>query len=330
MKSRKNNVNRKYKDSLFCFLFGNEEYKNFTLDLYNAVNGSSYTNTDDIRITTIKDIIYINVKNDVSFLFTGKMNFYEHQSTFNPNMPVRMFIYAGRVYNRFIKENELNIYSSSVIKLPLPKCVCFYNGSEETEEKFILKLSDSFSDTEESDIEIKVTMLNINYGDNKNILNNCKPLAEYSYFIDDIRNRNQKHKDIAKSVSEAINNLPEDFKIKPILESHRAEVMSMCVLEYTQEQAEKFHKAEIEQYKKEAMDANLRADSEKTRADSEKTRADSEKTRADSEKTRADSEKTRADSAETRADNTKKVLIEMLKNTGKTDEEIQDIIKQIK
>ena len=124
MKYKISKVRRKYKDGLFCFLFGNEEYKNFTLALYNAINNSNYTNPDDIHITTLNDVIYMSMKNDVSFLLAGEMNFYEHQSTYNPNMPARIFIYAGRVYNKFIHDNKINIYSSSVIKLPVPRCIC--------------------------------------------------------------------------------------------------------------------------------------------------------------------------------------------------------------
>ena len=35
-----------YKDRLFSFIFGSEEHKDWTLSLYNAVNGSSYDNPD--------------------------------------------------------------------------------------------------------------------------------------------------------------------------------------------------------------------------------------------------------------------------------------------
>ena len=288
---------RQYKDSLFRFLFGNEEYKNFTLDLYNAVNGSNYTNPEDIHITTLNDVIYMNIKNDVSFLFTGEMNFYEHQSTFNPNMPVRILIYAGRVYNKYIHDNKLDIYSSSEIRLPVPKCICFYNGNNKIKDKTILRLSDSFSDTDDkTDIEVKVTMLNINYGNNRKLLKACKPLAEYSYFVKCIRKNLNRTNDLKQSISESIDMMPDDYVLKPILNSHRAEVMDMCVLEYTQEKADEFHKAEINRLKDEAL-----------------------------------KEKNRADDAEKRADNAEKAtknLIAFLKNSGKTDDENKEILHQ--
>ena len=86
------NGNREYKDSLFVYLFGNEKYKRFTLELYNAINGTHYTDEDEVEITTLEKVVYINVKNDVSFLISGKMNFYEHQSTYSANIPLRMLI----------------------------------------------------------------------------------------------------------------------------------------------------------------------------------------------------------------------------------------------
>lgn len=55
-------VNREYKDRLFRLLFGDERYKENTLALYNALNGTAYTNVDDINICTIEDVIYIDIK----------------------------------------------------------------------------------------------------------------------------------------------------------------------------------------------------------------------------------------------------------------------------
>ena len=87
--------NKQYKDRLFNFLFGSEENKAWTLSLYNAVNGSSYTNPDAIQITTIKEVMYLGMHNDVSFLIAEDMALYEQQSTYNPNMPLRMLQYTG-------------------------------------------------------------------------------------------------------------------------------------------------------------------------------------------------------------------------------------------
>lgn len=136
-------INTKYKDRLFTFIFGNAERKEWTLSLYNAVNGSSYTNPDDIMFMTMDDVLYMGMKNDLSFLVTDLANMYEQQSTYNPNMPVRKLMYAARMYDRYIHLHKLNIYSTKQVRLPVPKLVTFYNGREDMEDS-ILELKDAF------------------------------------------------------------------------------------------------------------------------------------------------------------------------------------------
>ena len=121
-------VNRKYKDRVFCMLFGNEENKKNILSLYNALNNTNYTNETDIEITTIEDAVYIKMKNDVSFLVDSYLSLWEQQSTFNPNMPIRGLMYYGNLYNSYIEEHSLNIYGSTLVKLPTPQYIVFYNG----------------------------------------------------------------------------------------------------------------------------------------------------------------------------------------------------------
>ena len=75
------NVNRKYKDRVFKFIFGNPENKAWTLSLYNAVNGSQYRNPEDIQFNTIEDAVYLGMKNDVSFIIRSEMNLWQHQKT---------------------------------------------------------------------------------------------------------------------------------------------------------------------------------------------------------------------------------------------------------
>ena len=58
-------VRRTYKDSLFRMVFREKEE---LLTLYNAINGTSYENPDDLEITTIDDVLYLGLKNDISFL----------------------------------------------------------------------------------------------------------------------------------------------------------------------------------------------------------------------------------------------------------------------
>ncbi len=83
-------LNTKYKDRLFRLIF---HEKKELLELYNAVNESNYTNPEELEITTIEDVVYMGMKNDLSFIIGDEMNLYEHQSSFCPNLPLRGLFY---------------------------------------------------------------------------------------------------------------------------------------------------------------------------------------------------------------------------------------------
>lgn len=174
-------INRNNKDVLFGLRFQN---KKDLLQLYNAVNETNYTDEQQLEITTLGDAVYMAMKNDVSFLVSNKMNLYEHQSTFNPNMPIRGFEYFAELYSAYLEKNELDVYGSSLIKLPTPQYVVFYNGTKEQPEKTVLKLSDAFEKIGhngiEPAIEVQAIMLNINLGHNQLIMEKCKKLKEYA------------------------------------------------------------------------------------------------------------------------------------------------------
>lgn len=236
--SQNSSVNRKYKDTLFRMIF--RDRKNL-LSLYNALNNSSYTNPDEMEITTLEDVIYVGMKNDVSFLFSSIMNLYEHQSTVNPNMPVRGLFYLARIYQNYIKKMDLNIYSSGQIPLPVPVYVVFYNGGKAEDEYQELKLSDAFMKSEftwQAALECNVMVININLGHNEELLENCKILWEYAYFVNEVR-ENQKHGfSIEEAVRKAQKNCIEQDILKEFLKKNSAEVKDVILEEFNQEQYE--------------------------------------------------------------------------------------------
>ena len=237
-------VNEEHKDRIFKFLFGNPENKDWTLALYNAVNSSSYNNPDNIQLNTIEDAVYLGMKNDVSFIILSELNLWEHQSSYNPNMPMRFFLYAAKLYEKYIANSDYYPYSSTLQKAPRPKCICFYNGTVDQPEKKILKLSEAFGG--EADIEVCVTMLNINYGNNKNLMEACKPLNEYAWLVDRIRHYQKTTKNLEASIDIAINEMPDDFVIKKFLLSNKAEVKGMFLTEWDQEKVLAQERREVE------------------------------------------------------------------------------------
>ncbi len=240
-------INRENKDRLFKFIFGNEKNRAWTLSLYNAVNGSSYKNPDEIEFTTIDDVLYMGMKNDISFLITDIMNIYEHQVTFNPNMPMRYLIYLGMIYSKYTENNKhrINLYSTTLQKFPLPKLVCFYNGLVEMKDQVELRLTDAFDTTiGEPDVEVKVTMLNINYGRNKKLLNSCQVLQEYAWFIERIRINQEVTGELEEAVEQAISQMSDEALIKPFILANKAEVKRMCITEYDEAQTMAMFKEE--------------------------------------------------------------------------------------
>lgn len=228
-----NITNREYKDRLFKKVFYNKED---LLSLYNAVNGTDYVNPEDIEINTIEDFVYMNMKNDVSFLICDVMNLYEHQSSQNANMPLRGFFYLGELY-KGIFENHKDLYSSRMIKLPTPQFLVFYNGRENEPDEKYLYLSDAYSGciSGEPAIECRARMLNINYGHNKELMEKCKRLKEYATLVKFVRDNIDcgMSKDIA--ITKAVDDCIKEGILKDILEKHRLEVTQMLFTEYDEQ-----------------------------------------------------------------------------------------------
>ncbi len=238
-------TNSECKSRLFSFIFGKEQNKKWTLALYNAVNHSDYSNPDDIEINTIEDFLYMSMKNDVSFLLHSSVNLYEHQSTYNPNMPVRQLMYLGQIFDKYIKKNRFNIYGTKRIELPIPKLVTFYNGLKDTEDAVDLYLRDLFPEAgrDESDVAVRVRMLNINYGRNKELLDACKPLNEYAWFVEQIR-VNTRSMETNEAIGKALADMPDTFSIKEYLLENRSEVEMMCLTEYDEAETMNMFKEE--------------------------------------------------------------------------------------
>ncbi len=243
-------ANRLYKDRVFKFIFGNPENKEWTLSLYNAVNGSNYRNPDDIQFNTIEDAVYMS------------MNLWEHQSSFNPNMPMRFLTYGTQLYEKYTATSGYYKFSRKLQRLPKPHCICFYNGTEEQPEQQVLKLSDAFGG--EGDIEVKVKMLNVNYGKNRALLETCQPLREYAWLVDRVREHQRVLQNLEAAVDASIDEMPDSFVIRTLIEAHRAGVKKMFLTEYDEEKMK-------EQERKEAfadgVDAGVAEANERVAAD---------------------------------------------------------------
>lgn len=223
-------INRSYKDRLFKIIF---EDKKELLSLYNALTGKNYQNPDELEINTIDDVIYMHLKNDMSFILDDWQNLFEQQSTFNPNQPLRGFFYFADLYK--VKYFGKKIYSTRLLKIPTPQYIVFYNGTTNIPDRKELRLSDAFQQpTEQPDIEVVAHMLNINYGHNKELMERCRKLKEYAQFIDIIRHylRENKQWSNEQAISKAIDDCIKNNILRDILQKERLRVMASILSEF--------------------------------------------------------------------------------------------------
>ena len=226
-------VRKKYKDRLFRKVFQN---KNDLLALYNAVSHTDYKDPAALEITTIDNAIYMSMKNDLSFLIGSVMNLYEHQSTFNPNMPLRGLSYFARLYEAYTAQHKHNVYGRKLIPLPMPQYIVFYNGREDQPDESWLKLSDAFlppfKDGDTPVLECRVRMLNINLGHNLPLMQDCRRLWEYSTFMNEVRHNLDRGFSLEHAVNAAMDNCIRQDILKDILLQCRSEVLLMFLTEY--------------------------------------------------------------------------------------------------
>ena len=230
-------VNRNYKDTIFRMLFSDR--KNL-LSLYNAINGTSYENPEELEIVTLENAIYMGMKNDLAFIIDTNLFLYEHQSTYTPNMPLRDLFYISAEYQK-------SLYSSALQKIPAPNFIVFYNGRDKKEDRWENCLSEAYENLfGEPKLELKVVTLNINEGRNHELLEQCQTLREYAAYVALVR-KYAKSMELEAAVEKAVDKCIHDGILEEFLQRNRAEVIAVSIFEYDKEEEErKLRKAEFE------------------------------------------------------------------------------------
>ena len=225
-------------DHLFIAIFGKntERSKRWRLELYNALNNTNYTDPDALELNTLENVIYIKMHNDVSFLVDSQMTLYEHQRTTNPNMPLRGFFYFAQLYQKYIDSKGELIGTSTLIKIPNPNYIVFYNGATERDEDYELKLSDAFmNDDKSGKFEWTARVLNINKEYNLPLQKKCKPLYDYIQFVSRINENKEKGMSIGEAVDEAVDWACEQNLLEGYIREQKAEVKMNLLTEYDEE-----------------------------------------------------------------------------------------------
>ena len=231
-------ANREHKDSVFKMLFGNPEILG---KLYSAITGVDLPQDISININTISGVLVKGMRNDISFTIDNRLVvLIEHQSTVNENMPLRIFKYIEKVYNKLL--DYKNIHIRPLIRIQRPEFIVLYNGKKPFPETKTLRLSDAFMDIEgltvEKDrlsLELVVHVYNINHGQNREIQQKCETLNQYGLFIEKIREYEKTGLTLDESLEAAVKYCIESDILKEFLREHGSEVISMMIHEYTTE-----------------------------------------------------------------------------------------------
>ncbi len=235
MAEKKDNVTSKFKDNVFCMLYRD---KRNLLELYNALNNSAYTNVDDLQVTTLNGGSYMKYKNDASFLLCMSLYMFEQQSSKNPNMPLRFLHYVSDVFRELFSNSML--HRRSMIKIPVPHFVTFYNGLEKwIEDEDEIRLSDMYEiTTDNPELELKVRVININ--EDVHILNKCKTLRDYMTFVNKVRFKmGVEGDDVRIAVTEAMDECIDEDILVDFFEQHREEVVEVSIYDYDEEEVRK-------------------------------------------------------------------------------------------
>lgn len=194
---------------------------------------------------TLETPVYMGAHNDLSFCYNNELNLIliEHQSTINENMPLRLLMYLGRVYEKLTEANK--IYATRRILLPAPHFIVLYNGTAACPEVTTMKLSDAFG-VPNQEVELFVHMYNINY-DEKNmpeILEMNPDLKEYSAFIQKAREYRMNGCEIEEAIKKAINEFQNTETMGPFLDKNASEVLNMLMTEWNTTEFGKVQRAE--------------------------------------------------------------------------------------
>ena len=235
-------THRNYKDTVFRMLFSDR--KNL-LSLYNAVSGAHYDDPEKLEIVTLENAIYMGMKNDLAFIIDTDLFLYEHQSTYNPNMPLRDLFYISSEYQKLVDKKSL--YSSVLQKIPAPQFIVFYNGTEKEKDSWVNHLSEAFQNLSGNPkLELEVLTININEGHNPELMEQCQTLKEYAQYVNCVR-RYAKEFELNEAVKLAVDECIRNNILSEFLRANKSEVIAMSIFEYDKEEEErKLRKAEYE------------------------------------------------------------------------------------
>ena len=224
---------RNHKDSTFCLLFSEPQR---AIELYNAVTGENLPPDTELTYTTLKNAIYIDRNNDLSFVVNDRyLVMSECQSTINRNIPMRCLGYVNRTLENLAGREVL--YGRNLVKFPAPEFYLFYVGKEPWDRK-TLRLSESFLvDPKENSLELVVNLINLSYTETSEILQRSPSLLGYSKLLYHIQEElSANGGDLKQAIDAAVKACMDEGLIADFLHKHSKEVTGMLFEEITVEE----------------------------------------------------------------------------------------------
>ena len=260
-------ANREYKSTLFSKLFSDTDNLR---ELYNAIANTNYGKDTPIEFNTLEDVFLKGLKNDISFTIDNKfVILIEHQSTINNNMPLRCLMYIARVYEKITKGDK--IYDESLVRIPTPEIIVLYNGKKSFPGEQIMRLSDAFIATDESQnkfgsLELTVRVVNINPGFNDELLQKSEALNGYTALVDHFNTLSPTMETLLEAAKETIKWGLSQNILGTFLIEHGSEVDSMLMTEYS---LERHLEIKDEKHRAEMAELESRKDTEIAEKDAE-------------------------------------------------------------
>ena len=227
--------NRKHKDSLFVDYFSKDrDWKQHFLSLYNALHGTDLqVETTRLERVNLEQVLYMDYYNDIAVMVNDQfIMMIEHQTTINPNMPLRLLEYVSRIYGNMIDSKSK--FSTQLIPLAKPEFIVFYTGKENIPPETYLHLSDAFKlnhiQNSELTLELVVKVCRINGKEPNQIVSQCSDLEQYVQFLKLIAKA--KADGQVKPLTRAIREAVRHNVLKDYLERKGGEVLSILMTEY--------------------------------------------------------------------------------------------------
>ncbi|MGN0242758.1 MAG: coiled-coil domain-containing protein, partial [Lachnospiraceae bacterium] len=298
-----NKGNRTHKSDVFSDYFAEDSRR--LVQLTNALLGTVFPADTEVELVTLQSILNGVFKNDLGFIISSYfMILTEHQSSLNPNMPLRELLYLAEEYTQYVATYNLSLFSQKQLTLPTPRLFVLYNGLEDAPQEEILPLSKAFTfQKETADVEVYVHFINIKPDAKHPVLKNCKALYDYSHFIDRIQKNTAAQKmPLEQAIEEALEYCIQQDIMADYLQKKRAEVTHVLYEQYSIEKERSMYREELNEAMFQLQEIKFELDAKKSELDAISFELDTKNSELDAKNSELDAKNSELDAKNSELD----------------------------